>query len=252
MKICILFFSILFFVSLQAQVTIEHSPFADDASGLKGVFTYDKLLKSKRGGVLLLTDRDAPEKFIAERAEQLGNLGYVVCLPELYSEKEKKEDSDASPAENAPDPLLGKVQAALALTAAHARVDPERIVALGYGSGGSAALELARSGAEIKAAINYFGGLKARATGGSEKIKSTILVLLGSEDPDKSQEEIQGFREEMRTAAADWQMNIYGGAVNSFTYYELGFDTASGRAYNFDADRRSWEAVVFLLHEKLK
>jgi hypothetical protein len=128
MKICIFLFSILFSVSLQAQVTIEHSPFTDDASGLKGVFTYDKLLKSKRGGVLLLTDRDAPEKFITERAEQLGNLGYVVCLG--YTLLGREEDSDASP-ENAPDPL-GKVQAALARRSL--RVDP-RIVALGYGSG---------------------------------------------------------------------------------------------------------------------
>jgi dienelactone hydrolase len=78
------------------------------------------------------------------------------------------------------------------------------------------------------------------------------MVLLGSEDPLIPKDEIETFRSEMQNANVDWQINLYGGAYHGFTRYSLGFDTASGKAYNYNADKRSWEAVKSLLREKLK
>lgn len=254
MKLFIVCIIILLSLSVQAQVTIEEFPYAGTESELKGFFAYDKLLKSKRGGVLIVTEGESPEAYIKERAEELAELGYVVFVPTLFAKAEKAKPGKASDVndENQPDNFQHEINLSLEILANHVRIDPARLAALGYGQGGSAVLEMARSGANVKAAINYFGDLTAQVVDANRKITPSILVLIGSEDPERSEEEIKAFREEMKTAGADWQMNIYGGAVSSFTYYEAGFEAASGHAYNYDADKRSWEAAKSLLREKLK
>ena len=57
------------------------------------------------------------------------------------------------------------------------------------------------------------------------------------------------FEEEMRRARVDWQLNVYGGAVHSFTNPDAGSDPAKGVAYNAEADRRSWEAMKLFFDE---
>ena len=83
-----------------------------------------------------------------------------------------------------------------------------------------------------------------------ERIKNHLSSL--ADDPKISKEEVIAFQDEMRDANVDWQMTIYGGAVHGFTTYSLGFDTASGKAYNYNADKRSWETVKSFIREKLK
>ena len=100
--------------------------------------------------------------------------------------------------------------------------------------------------------LHYFGSLSTPTPDDAKNIKGAVLVLLGSEDPFIPEEEIKSFRTEMQNANADWQMNLYGGAYQGFTRYSLGFDPSSGKAYNYNADKRSWEAVKSLLREKLK
>jgi dienelactone hydrolase len=53
----------------------------------------------------------------------------------------------------------------------------------------------------------------------------------------------------MRQAGVDWQLNIYGGAVHSFTNPGAGNDPSKGTAYNAKADRRSWEAMELFFRE---
>jgi dienelactone hydrolase len=53
----------------------------------------------------------------------------------------------------------------------------------------------------------------------------------------------------MRKAHVDWQINIYGGAVHSFTNPDSGSDPSRGAAYNAEADRRSWQAMRLLFDE---
>lgn len=64
--------------------------------------------------------------------------------------------------------------------------------------------------------------------------------------------EVAGFEKEMADAKVDWQMNVYGGAVHSFTVKDAGNDPSKGMAYNEAADRRSWEAMKLFIAESLK
>ena len=48
----------------------------------------------------------------------------------------------------------------------------------------------------------------------------------------------------MKKGGVDWQVNVYGVAVHSFTVPDAGNDPSKGAAYNERADKRSWEAMT--------
>ena len=50
-------------------------------------------------------------------------------------------------------------EAALSVLVGQAQTDPSRLAAIGYCFGGTTALELARSGADLNAAVGFHSGL---------------------------------------------------------------------------------------------
>ena len=259
MKIYIAIFLIVILFSLSsAQVKSDIITYKDGDVELEGYLAYDKILKSVRGGVLLVHNANGRDKFIQERADELAKIGYVVFALDLYGKgiapKDEEEEQELTARFLGEDRQLIRERARLGLEilSQQSKVDPNRLAAIGYGFGGMTVLELARSGESITAAINFFGALSTPTPEDASNIKGAVLILLGSEDPLIPRDEIEAFRTEMQNSNVDWQMNIYGGAYHGFTRYELGFDPSSGKAYNYNADKRSWEAVKSLLHEKLK
>ncbi len=131
-------------------------------------------------------------------------------------------------------------------------IDPSKIAIMGYCFGGSMALELARSGVDIDAAISFHGALSTPAPATAPgQIKSSILVLHGAEDPLVPPAEVEAFKSEMRTANADWIFTEYAHAVHAFTQKAAGDDPSKGFAYNDMAYKRSWQATLDFLKEKL-
>jgi dienelactone hydrolase len=138
--------------------------------------------------------------------------------------------------------MRARMQAALEYVRAQPQVDPKRVAAIGYCFGGTAALELARAGADVGGVVSFHGGLdNPQPSGKSPTAK--VLVLHGADDPYVPDAEVKGFEDEMRKAKADWQLVKYSGAVHSFTEKAAGNDNSKGAAYNATADRRSWEAM---------
>lgn len=113
------------------------------------------------------------------------------------------------------------------------------------------ALELARSGADVKAVVGFYNGLTTVAPESDAKaIKARVLVCLGADDPFTPLAERASFEAEMRAARVDWQMNIYGNAVHSFSN-PAASDAKRPDAlrYSAEADRRSWNAMTDLFAE---
>ena len=259
MKKIISIFLITLLVSFgSAQVKTELITYQDGEVELEGYLAYDKLLKSVRGGVLIAHNANGRDKFIQERADELAKIGYVVFAIDMFgkgvSSKDEDEEEDLTSQFLGEDRQLMRERAlkGLEILTQQTKVDATRLAAIGYGFGGTTVLELARSGANITATINFFGALSTPTPEDAKNIKGAVLVHIGSEDPIVSKEEVETFRAEMQNANADWQINVYGGAYHGFTRYSHGFDPTSGKAYNYNADKRSWEAVKSLLREKLK
>src|SRR4030067_837927 len=131
-------------------------------------------------------------------------------------------------------------------------VDPKKTAAIGFCFGGSAVLELARSGADVLGVVSFHGGLKTPNPQDAQNIKAKVLALHGADDPFVSADEVKAFQEEMRKAKVDWQFISYGGAVHSFTNPDAGNDNSKGAAYNQSADQRSWEAMQQFFKEIFK
>lgn len=152
------------------------------------------------------------------------------------------------------DPVLARqrIGAALEYVRTRSDVDAAQIAAIGYCFGGSMALELARSGADIKSVISFHGGLSSPAPVTLPgAIKANIQIHHGAADPLVPPDEVAAFKSEMESAHASWSMTQYPGAVHAFTQKSAGNDPSTGVAYNAEADRLSWEAALKYLRETL-
>ena len=87
----------------------------------------------------------------------------------------------------------------------------------GYCFGGTAALELARAGADVKAFASLHGALDTPTPEDAKNIKGAVLVLHGVLDPSVPREQVNAFIDEVSAAGIDWQLVNYGQAAHSFT-----------------------------------
>ena len=91
--------------------------------------------------------------------------------------------------------------------------------------------------------ICFHGDLTRTENEGPDNIKAKILVCHGADDPMVPLAAVHAFVDEMKQVKANWQINMYSGAVHAFTNPAADGHHIPGIAYNADADRRSWMAL---------
>jgi len=221
---------------------------------LEGYLVYDDAVKGKRPGVLIAHEWTGVGPYVKGRAEQLASLGYVALAADIYGKGIRPQTGEeaakvAAIYRNDRALMRERMKAALGALRGHDLVDTNRIAAIGYCFGGTCALELARSGADIAGVVSFHGGLDTPSPPDARNIKCKVLALHGADDPFVPPAQVAAFEQEMREAGVDWQLHIYGGAVHSFTNPASGNDPSRGAAYNERADRRSWQAMRMFFDE---
>jgi len=225
---------------------------------LEGFHVYDDAVAGKRPAVLVIHQWTGLTEYEKRRCRMLAELGYNVFAADIYGQGIRPQPPEAGKeaGKYKGDRTLyrARLTAALDQLKADERTDSSKIAAIGYCFGGTGVLELARSGAEIAGVVSFHGGLDtadgmAAAAG---KIPAKVLVLHGADDPFVPVAQVVAFQKEMTDAKADWQMDLYSGAVHAFTQKEAGNDNSKGAAYNEAADRRSWLAMKTFFAELFK
>ncbi len=221
---------------------------------LEGFLAYDDATQAKRPGVLIVHEWWGLNDYIKNRAKQFAELGYVAFAADIYGKgKRANTAQEAGALANtylSNRPLLrDRARAALQILEKNELAQPGKVAAVGYCFGGTTVLELGMSGAPLSAIVTFHGSLNFPNMGDFKNIKAKVLILTGAEDPFVPPDKVVAFWQAMRSAGVDWQLDVYGGAVHSFTNPASGNDKSKGVAYNKEVDLRSWGAMELLFAE---
>lgn len=241
-------------VNAGAELHTETVEYKHGDTVLVGYLAYDSAIEGKRPGVLVVHEWWGNNAYSKRRAKELAGLGYIAFALDMYGKgiiaKDTKEAGAlARTYRNDRRLMRERANAGLEVLRKHELTDTKRMAAIGYCFGGTAVLELARSGAPLAGFVSFHGGLDTPDPGDTENIKGKVLVLHGGDDPNVPTELMAAFQDEMRRAGVDWQVYIYGGAVHSFSNPDSGNDKSRGVAYDEKADKRSWEAMKIFFAE---
>lgn len=246
-----------FALTLRAEIKTETVEYKDGDTLLEGVRVWDDAVKSPRPGVLVVHQWLGLTDYEKGRAEMLARLGYVAFCADVYGKGVRPKDTKEAGAEATKYKtnrklLRNRVNAGLEALKKSELVDAKHVAAIGYCFGGTAVLELARSGVDVAGVVSFHGGLDSPVPADGQNIKAKVLACHGADDPYVPAKELAAFEDEMRQAKVDWTLVKYGGAVHSFTQPMAGNDNSKGAAYNEKADRRSWAAMESFLAGALK
>src|SRR3984893_19138435 len=138
-----------------------------DEVNLRGYLVDGKNASGQRPGVLVFHEGLGLVDFAMTRARRLAELGYVAFAADMFGDRRQARNLQevanlVGGLRNDPQTLRARGRAALARLAALPQVDAGRMAAIGFCFGGSVVLELARAGADLKAAVRFHGGLTTR------------------------------------------------------------------------------------------
>lgn len=209
-----------------------------------------------RPAVLVCHAWGGRDAFECQKAEQLAALGYVGIALDNYGKGVLGRNNEENAALMTPfvqDRAMLRRRLLAGLDAARALpfVDPDRIAVIGYCFGGLCALDLARSGAELRGVVSFHGLFNApEALPNAAVIKASVLALHGHDDPMVPPEAVLALEQELSAAGVDWQIHAYGGTAHAFTNPQAQLP-AQGMQYNETAARRSWLSMQHFLAEVL-
>lgn len=203
------------------------------------------------------------EHSVARAGRIAEELGYAALAVDLFGTSKPATTVEEAQGLATPfykDPMTGvrRLQAFIAAAPAALKppgsIDRSRTAAIGFCFGGTQVLNLARAGelpggSRLLGVVSFHGGLSAglKARG---PLQAKVLVLHGGADKMVPPEEVEAFREEMRSARADLDFHAYPGVLHGFTNPEA---TERGRkfqipiAYDEAADKDSWERMKIFL-----
>ncbi len=117
---------------------------------------------SAKPGVLVFHGGGGLGQHARERAEMIADLGYVAFAADLFGESvDDVEHARALTSDLTKDwpELRARCEAALAALRRQPNVDANRIAAIGFCFGGQVAIELGRSGADLRAMVGFHSRL---------------------------------------------------------------------------------------------
>ena len=233
---------------------IEDIEYHADGARLVGTLAVDDAVAGARPGILVCHEGGGLGDHARNIAKRLAGLGYVAFAMDYYGDGKPLTDMSQAMARIGgwmadSTGIRARATAALEVLKAQPETDAGKLAAIGYCFGGTTALELARSGADLKAVIGFHSGLGTARPQDAANIKGVILAAIGADDPIIPVAQRTAFEEEMTAAGVDWRMHVYGRAGHSFTNPDAGRFGRPGFDYHEPSDRRSWAAMIDLFDE---
>lgn len=231
---------------------------AADGQLLVGYFAAPSA-QTPHAGIIVAPEWWGRNEYTEQRARELAEHGYAALAIDMYGDKNVTTDTkqayewmmqtfaDA-------DTIVNRAQAGLDTLAAQPEVNPTQLAAIGFCYGGKVVLDLARSGAPLKAVATFHATLAPKAPAVEGQIQGEILVLHGELDSMVTLDDVASFREEMHAAKVDHEVIIFEDAKHGFSN-PLADERAKANGvdlgYNLEAERQGLDAMYDLLERNL-
>ena len=204
--------------------------------------------------VLVMHDAMGLSSFTVERGQRLADLGYVAVATDMYGEGahfQSREDVGDYFLQfyNEPSLVRERTLAWFEHISSLPQVDTTRIAAIGFCFGGQCVLELARSGADVKAVVSYHGLLTSHAPAAANSLDTRVAVYTGTRDPYAPADQVDALRREMTAAGADLQLTEFAHGYHAFTNPNPPGGVEDGMQYNKLYDAVSWAGTLAVLSD---
>ena len=231
---------------------------AADGQRLVGYFAAPSS-QTPHAGIIVAPEWWGRNEYTEQRARELAEHGYAALAIDMYGDKNVTTDAkqayewmmqtfaDA-------DTIVNRAKAGLDTLAAQPEVNADQLAAIGFCYGGKVVLDLARSGAALKAVATFHATLAPKAPAVEGQIQGEILVLHGELDSMVTLDDVASFREEMHAAKVDHEVIIFEDAKHGFSN-PLADERAKANGvdlgYNLEAERQGLDAMYDLLERNL-
>ena len=221
----------------------------------QGYLACDDEITTNQPGILLIHEWWGLNDYLIRRAHMLAELGYIALAIDMYGGGQVAETPDQAGAlmngilEDM-DTGTAALKSGYELLLAQPGVDPQRTAAIGYCFGGAMVLHMARIGLPVSAVASFHGALGSFLTADPGSIKAKILVNHGADDSMVTLDDLEGFKQEMDTAEADYQVLLLEGAKHGFSNPQADINAEKygiDLGYQQQADEQSWAELQNLL-----
>ena len=231
-------------------MTIEPIDYKAGKVGARGTLVYDEKVSSPRPLLLIAPNWLGVSEASINRAAEMADSKYITLVADMYGggkiPASPQEAASLANGLRADTPeRRRRIVAALETLRTESKKrgigDLSRQAAVGFCFGGGNVLELARTGADVKAVVCIHGDLITSIPAKSAEIRAAICVLHGSADPVVPKKDRDAFEAEMEASDAKWQMLTFGGLLHSFAEAES--DVPGIARYSAGAARQSYAMV---------
>ena len=199
--------------------------------------------------VYMVHDWDGVTEYEIKRAKMLYDMGYATFAVDLFGKGVRPtevEDKKRLTGELYKDREKMKKLLYEGLNVAKTQGgNTANALGMGYCFGGTAILEFARSGANLKSFIPFHGGLQTPEGQDYTKTKGSIVVFHGSADKSVSMQDFANLTMELEKAGINHEMITYSGAPHAFSVF-------GSNRYHKVADESSWKRFSEILETTFK
>ncbi|OFZ51747.1 MAG: dienelactone hydrolase [Bdellovibrionales bacterium RIFOXYB1_FULL_37_110] len=237
------YFKLFFLHALLPVIVVagENLSYSIDGKSYQGYWISSK---ANALSVVIIHDWDGITDYEKKRAQMLADLGYNVFAVDLFgagvrptSTTDKRQRTE----ELYKDRIKIRKLLSHGLDAAKAKgLNLANTVMVGYCFGGAAALEFARSGANLKGFVTFHGGLSTPKEQNYSSAKGKYLIFHGTADTAVTMDEFANLAKELEKHGLSHEMISYGKAPHAFTVW-------GNPSYREDADKNSWRRFTEFL-----
>jgi dienelactone hydrolase len=239
-------------LAASAEVRTKQVQFMHGKTVIQGVVAWNDQVTGKRPGVMIVHGGWGYSNNVREQARRIAESGYVGYAFDMSGRGPVDTHVEHSFGREVDDNsvlMATRFYLAMEQLKQDPHVDADKISAIGYCWGGAVLLNLARSGARLDAVVTIAGVLDTKTPAQKGQVVARILVLQGALDPIAPPQKIDALRKEMTDAGARYEVVVYPGVRHAFTQPYAKEVASESIAYDAEADKQSWAALLKLFAE---